>query len=53
MQDQSTLIHLEYLSERPFDEVVAAFEGTTGAVANDEFRLAVAASARVATGARV
>lgn len=45
MQDQSTLIHLEYLSERPFDEVVAAFEGATGVVDNDQFRQAVAASA--------
>lgn len=38
MQDQSTLIHLEYLSERAFGEVVAAFEGATGAVTNDQFR---------------
>ena len=45
MQDQSTLIHLEYLSERPFDEVVAAFEGATGVVSNDQFRQALVASA--------
>ncbi len=45
MQDESTLIHLEYLSERPFDEVVAAFEAATGVVSSDEFRQIVAASA--------
>jgi uncharacterized protein (DUF302 family) len=45
MQDQSTLIHLEYLSERPFDEVVAAFEGAVGVVDSDQFRQAVVASA--------
>ncbi len=45
MQDKSTLIHLEYLSERPFDEVVAAFEGATGVVSSDEFRQIVIASA--------
>ncbi len=45
MQDQSTLIHLEYLSGRPFGEVVAAFEGATGAAAKGEFREAVVASA--------
>ncbi|VTZ26244.1 conserved hypothetical protein [Methylocella tundrae] len=45
MQDQSTLIHLEYLSGRTFDEVVTAFEDATGVVTNDQFRDAVAASA--------
>ncbi len=37
MQDSSTLIHLEYTSERPFEEVVVAFEGATGVITNDEF----------------
>ncbi len=45
MRDNSTLIHLEYLSERPFDEVVPAFEGATGAITNDEFRRAIVDSA--------
>ena len=45
MRDESTLIHLEYSSERPFDEIVAAFEAATGVVGNDEFREAVIASA--------
>lgn len=45
MQDQSTLIHVEILSERPFDEVVAAFEAATGVAPAGEFRAAVAASA--------
>ncbi|MEJ0094016.1 MAG: DUF302 domain-containing protein [Methylocella sp.] len=44
MQDQSTLIHLEYVGDRSFDEIVAAFEAATAPVNGDQFREAVVAS---------
>ena len=44
MIDESTLIHCEYVSERPFDEVVAAFEKAVGFVNSQAFREMVAAS---------
>ena len=34
MPDNSALVHLEYLSQRPFDEVVRLFEGATGVATN-------------------
>ena len=44
MKDQSTLIHLEYESDKNYDTVIAAFEAATGTITGDEFRQAVAAS---------
>jgi uncharacterized protein (DUF302 family) len=44
MQDESTLIHREHVSDRPFDTVVAAFEAAVGAVDDAAFRAAVKAS---------
>jgi Domain of unknown function DUF302 len=34
MIDEFTVRHLEYISARPFDEVIAAFEGAVGSVEN-------------------
>lgn len=44
MQDESTLIHREHVSDRLFDTVVAAFEAAVGAVDDQAFRAAVKAS---------
>ncbi len=44
MQDRSTLIHLEYASERSFDEVVARFEAATGMAQGDRIREIATAS---------
>lgn len=43
MQDQSTLIHCEYVSDRPFDAVVAAFEAAVGTTDEASFRAALKA----------
>lgn len=44
VQDESTLIHREHVSDRPFDTVVAAFEGAVGAIDHEAFRAAIKAS---------
>lgn len=44
MQDESTLIHCEHQSARPFEEVVAAFESQVGHADGNSFRDAVIAS---------
>jgi uncharacterized protein (DUF302 family) len=44
MQDESTLIHCEYVSSRSFDEVVSAFRAAIGAPDREVFREAVQAS---------
>ena len=44
MQDQSTLIHCEHVSARPFDEVVAAFRAAVGPGDGERFRKAVGSS---------
>lgn len=46
MRDESTLVHVEYVSERPFDEVVAAFEKAVGSIGSNAFGQVVAASAQ-------
>jgi uncharacterized protein (DUF302 family) len=44
MKDESTLVHCEHVSERTFDEVVAAFEKAVGVVDGEAFRKVVASS---------
>ena len=44
MQDESTLVHREHASTRPFDEVVAAFEAAVGHAEGSSYTAAVAAS---------
>jgi uncharacterized protein (DUF302 family) len=44
MQDESTLIHCEHVSARPFDAVVTAFRAAVGAGDGDAFRKAVEAA---------
>ena len=44
MKDESTLIHCEHVSERPFDEVVAAFEKAVGFLDSEALREIVATS---------
>lgn len=44
MLDSFTATHLEYVSARPFDEVVSAFEGSTGDISDGGFEREVAAS---------
>jgi uncharacterized protein (DUF302 family) len=44
MQDESTLIHCEHVSARPFHQVVAAFEAAVGPGNGETFRQTVEAS---------
>ena len=44
MQDESTLIHCEHVSARPFEEVVATFRAAVGNGDGETFRKAVQAS---------
>lgn len=44
MQDESTLIHCEHVSDRPFDTVVCTFEAAVGAVDDQALRAAVKGS---------
>jgi uncharacterized protein (DUF302 family) len=44
MQDESTLIHREHVSDRTFDAVVAAFDAAVGTIDDDAFRAAVKAA---------
>ena len=44
MKDESTLVHCEHVSERPFDEIVAAFEKAVGVVSGEAFEEVLAAS---------
>ena len=44
MQDESTLIHCEHVSTRPFHEVVVAFEAAVGPGDGETFRQTVEAS---------
>jgi uncharacterized protein (DUF302 family) len=43
MKDESTLIHCEHVNERPFDEVVAAFEKAVPLIEGDALRELVSA----------
>lgn len=45
MQDKSTLIHCEHVSNRSFDAAVAAFEAVVGITDDESFQSAVRASA--------
>lgn len=45
MQDKSTLIHCEHVSNRSFDAAVAAFEAAVGITDDESFQAAVRASA--------
>jgi uncharacterized protein (DUF302 family) len=38
MRDESTLVHCEHVSNRPFDEVVKAFEAAVGHAEGETFR---------------
>jgi uncharacterized protein (DUF302 family) len=44
VKDESVLIHCEHVSERTFEEVVAAFEKAVGVVDGEAFRKVVAGS---------
>jgi hypothetical protein len=44
MQDSSTLIHCDYVSDRAFDAVVAAFEAAVGVTDEESFGAALRAS---------
>jgi uncharacterized protein (DUF302 family) len=44
MQDERRLIHRELVSDRPFEAVVAAFEGAVGTMEGDAFSAAVESS---------
>jgi uncharacterized protein (DUF302 family) len=45
MKDESTLIHCEHVSDRPFDEVVGAFEKAVSFIDSETLREIVATSA--------
>ncbi|HTW88502.1 MAG TPA: DUF302 domain-containing protein [Candidatus Binataceae bacterium] len=47
MQDESTLVHREHVSDRPFDAVILAFEAAVGAVDDQVFRAEVKAATGV------
>jgi hypothetical protein len=47
MQDESTLIHREHVTDRPFDAVVAAFNAAVGAADDEAFHAAVKASTSI------
>jgi len=44
MQDESTLVHREHVTHRPFDDVVAAFAAAVGPGDSSTFRSAIKAS---------
>jgi uncharacterized protein (DUF302 family) len=44
MRDEHTIIHRELVSDRPYEEVVAAFEAAVGTMEGDAFRAAVGSS---------